>query len=315
MDFYERTGKMALGSRLRKLSEMLTEDANKIYALYEVNLEPRWFPVFYMLAEQKEMGVMEISQAIKQSHASVSQVIKEMKKQGLVKEIKDLADGRRTLLSLTPEGEALVPKLKKQTDAVGEAAEELLNEMQYDLWKGIEEIEYLLERQSLYKRVAVKKKQTDCMEIEIVDYAPDFQKDFKKLNVEWIEKYFRLEEKDLLSLNNPQAYILDKGGHIIMAKYKGEIVGVVALLKMEENTYELAKMAVSPKVQGKGIGELLMKASIDKANLLQADKLFLETNTMLKPAINLYHKFGFYKITGKPSPYERANLQMELRLN
>jgi len=78
--------------------------------------------------------------------------------------------------------------------------------------------------------------------------------------------------------------------------------------------FELAKMAVSDTAKGKGIGELLGQASIKKAKALGAKKLYLESNTILKPAIHLYHKLGFKKVTGIPSPYERCNIQMILEL-
>jgi DNA-binding MarR family transcriptional regulator/N-acetylglutamate synthase-like GNAT family acetyltransferase len=314
MDFYKETGKMALGSRLRKLSDTVTEDALKIYSLYNVELEPRWFPVFYTLAEKQPLAVMEIAQIIQQSHVSVSQIVKEMKKQGLVKEEKDPTDKRRTLLTLSEKGQLLIPGLKKQVADVHEAVEELFGEMQYDLWKAIEETEFLLKQQNLLERVKKKLKARESQQVLIKDYTPEYQQHFRDLNVEWIEQYFKLEKKDLESLNDPQEYILDKGGYILVAEYQGEVAGVCALLKMENATFELAKMAVSPKFQGKNIGWLLGQASIDKAKKQGASKLFLESNTRLVPAINLYHKLGFKKITGAPSPYERANIQMELEL-
>ncbi|WP_244950810.1 GNAT family N-acetyltransferase [Pedobacter suwonensis] len=82
-----------------------------------------------------------------------------------------------------------------------------------------------------------------------------------------------------------------------------------------EYDFELAKMAVSPKAQGKNVGFLLAKAIIEKAKSLGAAKIYLESNTILKPAINLYHKLGFQKVPGKPTPYARCNIQMELNLN
>jgi GNAT superfamily N-acetyltransferase len=84
---------------------------------------------------------------------------------------------------------------------------------------------------------------------------------------------------------------------------------------MEDGSYELAKMAVSPEARGKNIGWLLGNAIIEKARSIGAHRLYLESNTILKPAISLYHKLGFKKITGPPSPYERANIQMELILD
>ena len=78
--------------------------------------------------------------------------------------------------------------------------------------------------------------------------------------------------------------------------------------------FELAKMAVSPKAQGKNIGWLLGQAIIEKAKALGGKLMYLESNTSLKPAINLYYKLGFKKIVGRATPYERSNIQMELNL-
>jgi GNAT superfamily N-acetyltransferase len=101
-----------------------------------------------------------------------------------------------------------------------------------------------------------------------------------------------------------------------VALYDDVPVGVCALIKMDDPVYdfELAKMAVSPLAQGKNIGWLLGQAVIKKAKLLGASKLYLESNTILAPAINLYHKLGFQKVVGHATPYERCNIQMELLL-
>jgi GNAT superfamily N-acetyltransferase len=150
--------------------------------------------------------------------------------------------------------------------------------------------------------------------ITLVSYTKKYQYAFKQLNEEWIQTYFRMEEADYKALDNPQAYILKNGGYIVMALDGKNAVGTCALIKHDNATYELAKMAVSPLAQGKGVGFLLGQHIIEKAKDLGASKIFLESNTILKPAINLYYKLGFVKITGRPSPYERSNIQMELNL-
>ncbi|MDZ7880809.1 MAG: GNAT family N-acetyltransferase [Saprospiraceae bacterium] len=149
-------------------------------------------------------------------------------------------------------------------------------------------------------------------EVHIIDYTPQYADAFRDLNHEWIKKYFKLEAADNLALDNPEGYILDKGGRIFVAIYKKEAVGVVALLKMKDGGYELAKMAVSPHAQGKSIGFLLGKHAINVAKELKAHRVFLESNTILKPALSLYGKLGFKEIIGGESPYERADIQMEL---
>ena len=126
-----------------------------------------------------------------------------------------------------------------------------------------------------------------------------------------------MEAADHKALDKPEKNIIDKGGYILVALYNNEPVGVCALMKMDDPVYEyeLAKMAVSPKAQGKNIGWLLGQAAIAKARSLGAKKLYLESNTILQPAINLYHKLGFQKVIGHATPYERCNIQMELAIS
>lgn len=151
-------------------------------------------------------------------------------------------------------------------------------------------------------------------EVQIVEYQPEHQPSFKRLNEEWINHWFKMEEADYKSLDHPQEYILDAGGHILIALYKAQPMGTCALLKMDEETYELAKMSVSAQARGKGIGLLLGQAIIGKAKYLGAKRLYLESNTILEPAVSLYRKLGFEEIEGATSPYERCNIQMELIL-
>ncbi len=150
--------------------------------------------------------------------------------------------------------------------------------------------------------------------IRIVAYEPSYKSVFKDLNVEWISTYFVMEAADYKALDNPETSILKKGGHILIALYNDEPVGVCALIKTQndpEMDYELAKMAVSPKAQGKKIGWIMGLAALEKARSLGAKALFLESNTILTPAIRLYYKLGFQKISNRPSPYERSNIQMK----
>jgi len=143
--------------------------------------------------------------------------------------------------------------------------------------------------------------------IRIVTYEPQYQEAFKSLNTEWISKYFEIEAADTIALDHPKEYILDKGGEIFIALLNDEPVGVCAMIKM-------AKMAVSPKAQGNGIGLLLGRFVIDWAAKNKATTIYLESNTQLEPAINLYYKLGFKEVKGKNSPYKRANIQMLLEL-
>ena len=314
MDFYTRTGKMALGSRLRRLSEEMTEQAAGIYDLYQVDLQPKWFPVFYSLSATQEKSITNIAKEIGHTHPSVSQIVREMAIKGYVVEKKGATDGRKNFVLLSPAGQQLREKMQPQLDDVTSAIEKAMEETHHDLWKAIGEWEFLLEQKSLLHRVREEKKIRESARIQIVDFIPAYQAAFRQLNEEWITTWFRMEEGDYKALDHPREYILDKGGHIFMALYKGEPVGTCSLIRMDDGSFELAKMGVSPKTQGLGIGYLLGRACIEKARALGARRVYLESNTRLKPAISLYHKLGFRKVAGPPSPYERCDIQMELVL-
>ena len=158
----------------------------------------------------------------------------------------------------------------------------------------------------------VTMKQLD--EVEILDFDPAYREHFKQLNLAWIEKHFKVEEPDVRTLSDPEGYILARGGRIFFARYRDEIVGTCALLKENDQLYELVKMAVAPEVQGKQIVKKLCIYAVETARQLGAKRVYLESNTRLTPAIELYKKVGFYKVALAPSPYQRVDIKMQIDL-
>ncbi len=151
--------------------------------------------------------------------------------------------------------------------------------------------------------------------IEVIEYADSFAADFKRINLEWLDKYHLTEEPDLRMLNDPRSAILDGGGIIYLAQEHGQIVGSSALIKEHDGVFELAKMTVVPEWRGKGISKLLLEKCLNKARQLNAKRVFLFSNSQLKAALNLYTKFGFRQIELIDSPLKTADIKMELVMN
>lgn len=149
--------------------------------------------------------------------------------------------------------------------------------------------------------------------LEILEYQPDHQKWFEKLNRSWIEKYFFMEPLDYEILQDPDTHLIRKGGRIFMASVNGEMVGTVGLKYLGPGVFELTKMAVDEKHQGKKIGRALAEAAIAGAKGSGAQKIILYSNTKLHPAMALYHHLGFKEIP-LDGPYKRTNIKMELNL-
>lgn len=150
--------------------------------------------------------------------------------------------------------------------------------------------------------------------VEIIEYTPQYKEDFKRLNVEWISTYFTLEPHDLEQLDDPEGYILSKGGKIFFAKKGNDLIGTCALIKVSDTDYELAKMGVSPQYQGFGAGKKLGMKVIEEAKRLGCTYLFLESNQRLIPALTMYKSLGFIEVPIGETPYARADFRAEMYL-
>ena len=149
----EGLGGAAIGALLRRLSERIDRDANRVYAQLGVTFEQRWMGVLDLLARQGPMSVKDLARDLKISHPSVSQTRGSLLAAGLVAERLDPRDGRRRALHLTPDGQALVETLLPvwaALDQVGRA----LNAEAGDAVSALTDLEEALNRRSIQDRVA-----------------------------------------------------------------------------------------------------------------------------------------------------------------
>jgi GNAT superfamily N-acetyltransferase len=87
------------------------------------------------------------------------------------------------------------------------------------------------------------------------------------------------------------------------------------MLRAAGRRYELAKMAVDPAHQRRGIGELLGKAAIEWAQEAGASLVFLQSNRKLDGALRLYERLGFREaVDPERSEYARCDIYMELAI-
>jgi ribosomal protein S18 acetylase RimI-like enzyme len=153
-------------------------------------------------------------------------------------------------------------------------------------------------------------------DVEIVTFDPRFAASFAELNYEWISKVYVIEDHDREILDAPFEFIVQTGGQIFFAVIGDKAVGTVALIRIDDSTFELAKMAVDPGFRGRGIGEALIRTSVEYAAADGALKVVLESNTKQAAALNLYRKYAFVETPLDPnSPYKRANIRMELAIS
>ena len=152
------------------------------------------------------------------------------------------------------------------------------------------------------------------MTLALVDYRPDHAADWARLNRAWLaEGGFAVEAKDRRAIEDPRGVFLVGGGRIFIAEQEGRAVGCCALIRIEDG-FEVAKMTVTPAARGQGLARRLLEACEAAAREAGAKRLYLETNSALKPAIALYESWGFVHLPARPTPYARADVFMEKAL-
>ncbi|WP_422358548.1 bifunctional helix-turn-helix transcriptional regulator/GNAT family N-acetyltransferase [Reichenbachiella sp.] len=316
MDTVKQLGELALGSRLKRLSDEIMKDGKKIYAANKIDFEPKWFPVYYAISQSERTTVTDIADAIGFKHPSVSQLVKELEKNGLIETEANTNDARKRNLKLSQKGIDLLPGIQSIWSDISNAMNEMISTHTHNILCALEQCEDDFEQIPMLERVQKHRKARLMSQIEIIDYQPKHAPDFLRLNREWIEKYFKLEDEDRKTLENPDTHIINPGGAIKLAKYQDEIVGTCALIKINNEVYELAKMAVTEKCQGLQIGKKLGLSVLVKAKQLGGSKVILESNKKLTPAINLYKSLGFKsgQHFGEKSVYERCDIEMEIMI-
>ncbi|HET6579411.1 MAG TPA: GNAT family N-acetyltransferase [Gemmatimonadales bacterium] len=146
---------------------------------------------------------------------------------------------------------------------------------------------------------------------EVVTWRQEWRDAFERLNREWIETWFELEEADRETFRDPHGKIIAPGGQIFFVVERDEVLGTCAVLRHGPDTHEIAKMAVAPAARGRGYGDLLMQAAVEFSRAAGALRVVIVSNTRLAPAIRLYRKHGFVRAPLEPDErYARADIRL-----
>jgi DNA-binding MarR family transcriptional regulator/ribosomal protein S18 acetylase RimI-like enzyme len=305
-------GELLLASRLRRISELLYAGVDAVYRQQGVQLSSSCFPILFLLRDCGRLGISELAAHLGQSHPAVSQMSRKLLKARVVREWPDPADERRRLLSLSAQGTALMKRLLPVWRALSAAVKRI--EADFPVSAALTGIDRALLQRSFARRIRAELLAGEAGAIRILPFEPRYAGAFKRLNLEWLRKYFHVEPIDERVLSRPSA-IVRQGGLILMAQKGRHIIGTCALLKAGESRFELSKMAITEAYQGLGVGRRLLVAALRAFEVRGGGELFLETNSMLVPAIRLYESLGFVHAPrpAGPSHYVRADVYMRYK--
>ncbi len=291
-------GHLAGATRFRRISEKLYVDGDKIYKEAKINFKASWFSVFYVLAKSDQpLAIMEIANQIDFSHISVKNVLRELEKEDLVQLEINPADRRSKLAQLSGKGIGLLKELEPLWLSFTKALKDLFDSGHPDLMNILDRID----RSSHILPINERVHSQDSEAISIIDYRPSLKQKFYDLAAPWLESVLngQLEEEDEFTLSHPDKAYLETGGFLFFAKYKKEIAGCVVLKRLDETSFEFAKLFIDPKYRKMGIATTLIERCITRGKENEADTLWLQTTMSMPQAHRLYYKLGF---DDRPAP-------------
>lgn len=306
--------KIIFALKLKKMSEALITQITKILAQHNIDFEPRALYVLLALRDGEGKSITETAVLLGMTHPAVVQLVNNLFKIELIEKNKSGKDKRKTFIQLTEKGKDALKSIEPVLDEINSSIDSLIDEIDPSLSYSLSRLEELIGKKTLLPDVLSKLKEKEIKAVKIVSYQKKYKKDFLRLNTEWLHKHFKVENEDRRILINPEKEIIKKGGEVFFAILNEEVVGTCAVQKVDDITFELTKMAVTEKAQGKQIGKKLAFTVIGYAVDKGANKLILSTSPKLVVASNLYKKLGFVELIKKDNRYERELIHMELDL-
>ncbi|HAJ89868.1 MAG TPA: hypothetical protein DCM27_02465 [Rhodospirillaceae bacterium] len=298
MNHLTELGRLSLGSRLKRISDYLITETNTLYKSNSINLEASCFPLLTLLERYGALSIREAEQKLGTSHSYISQKAKTLKELGLIDITADKRDARSKHLHLTQQGLALIEKTRPIWKAIDIAFAKMLGDEERKIFHALAALEEKIMPPMLFQKTVMDQIKNDganrSSEIQIVEYKPEYKDAFVQLNLEWLEKMFVLQEFDYNVFEDPEQYIIQKGGKIFFALLDNAPIGTVALYPDGNNNFELCKMGVDPRFRSLGIGRKLVQHGIKEAQKAGLEELTLLTNSYkLAPAVRLYRELGF----------------------
>lgn len=292
-DKISKLGYLAAGTRLRQIIEKLYVDGDKIYKENNIDFKASWFPVFYILATTDQpKTVLDLSDEIGFTHITIKNVMRELENSGLVIIEENPKDKRSKHITLSENGQNLFEELQKIWLPFADTLKLLLDVGHPDFLNIINRIDKEIAKNPIHEKL----KMLDQIEqVQVLDFKPSLKHHFTNLVAPWLSGVLNgtLEKEDEFTVYHPDEAYLLTGGFLFFAMQGGICIGTVALKRLDENTFEFAKLFIDPNARKLGIATKLIERCISRCKENAATQLWLQTTMRMPDAHKLYYKLGF----------------------
>ena len=279
-------------TRFRRISERLYVDGDKIYKEAGINFKASWFPVYYVLAiAESPMTVLQITEQIDFSHITVKNVLRELEQEKLVSIETNPADRRSKLVSLSLKGQKLIYHLKPLWISFSSALKKVFQAGHPDFMNILKRIDYQIDNHSINSSI----QSLEAESLQVIDYKPGLTKNFHELREAWLSEKMNggLNGEGSINIQYPDKKHFMEGGFFFYGQYKDQMVGFVALKRLDNDTFELNNLYIHPNYRNLGFDRLLVERCISRCNENHANELWLQTSRNKSDIALLYEALGF----------------------
>lgn len=260
MNFYKAAAGLILGTRLKRLSDRFLQEVGQIYQELEIEFEPSWFPVFFLLREKGNLSMTDIASAMDVSHSAISQMISSLRKRELIQLVEDPQDARRKKVSLTPMGENLLQKVTPVWRSMQLAMP--------SLWGSeAQQMEFLEGLDALEDRLAQK-----VFSAKTLSLVPDLDFELAQLDSSKPNVAFEAFKAD----SEGRFIDLPEGVQIWVTLHKGQVVGALAILPQSDQGLHLWQIFVQLDYRRKGLATIMVKEALKVLSYLPNPELKVE---------------------------------------
>lgn len=147
--------------------------------------------------------------------------------------------------------------------------------------------------------------------MKIIEYDKKYKNDFIQFNKDWIIDNFGFLEKEDIDTFEHIEENLKNGAMIYFAIDNDVVLATCMAMPMKNETWEICKLASNKHIKHSGAGSAVFSAAMQYAIKNGAKKLFLLSNSKLKPALHIYEKFGFKEVKLDDYEYKRGDIAFE----
>ena len=108
--------------------------------------------------------------------------------------------------------------------------------------------------------------------MKIVTYEPKYREDFVRLNTEWLTRFYWVESFDQYTMDHMEELIEQGAMAFFALDDRKEVIATCMAMPLEEDTWEICKLAAKNQYTGTGAGSAVLQAAMAYAEQHGAKK-------------------------------------------